>query len=95
MVIAACGPGQVALGSETLRHSVFGYYFHRALITEEADTDSDGAVSVRELAGYLTKNVDAWAMHYRGVHQRPTLLGREQGDFLLASTRPLSDCPRR
>ena len=88
MVIAACGPGQVALGSETLRHSVFGYYFHRALTTEEADTDGDGAVSVRELADYLTKNVDAWAMHFRGVHQRPVLLGREQGDFLLAATRP-------
>ena len=87
MVIAACEPGQVALGSETLRHSVFGYYFHRALTTEEADSDSDGAVSVRELAGYLTKNVDAWAMHYRGVHQSPVLLGRPQGDFALAAIR--------
>jgi hypothetical protein len=88
MVIAACGPGQAALGSETLRHSVFGYFFHRALTTEEADSDGDRAVSVRELAGYLTRNVDAWAAHYRGVHQSPVLLGRQQGDFLLAATRP-------
>ena len=87
MVIAACGPGQVALGSATLRHSVFGYYFHRALTTEEADSNGDGAVSVRELAGYLTRNVNAWAMHYRGVHQSPVLLGRQQGDFALAATR--------
>ena len=41
MVIAACGPGQAALGSESLRHSVFGYYFHRALTTDEADSNSD------------------------------------------------------
>ncbi len=88
MVIATCGPGQVVLGSETLRHSVFGYFFHRALTTEEADSDGDRAVSVRELASYLTRNVDAWAMHYRGVHQSPVLLGRQQGDFLLAATRP-------
>ncbi len=88
MVIAACGPGQFALGSETLRHSAFGYYFHRALTTEEADTGGDGVVSVRELAGYLAKNVNDWAMHYRGVHQKPALLGRVQGDFALASTRP-------
>ena len=78
MVIAACGPGQAALGSESLRHSVFGYYFHRALTTNEADTNSDGEVSVRELAAYLTRNVDAWAMHYRGLHQKPVLLGGEQ-----------------
>ena len=87
MVIAACGPGQVALGSASLRHSVFGYFFHRALTTDEADGDNDGAVSVRELAGYLTRNVDAWAIHYRRVHQSPVLLGRQQGDFVLAATR--------
>ena len=87
MVIAACGPGQIALGAETIRHSVFGFFFHRALTTDEADDDRDGTVSVRELAGYLGANVDDWAMHHRGLHQKPTLLGRPQGDFRLAATR--------
>jgi hypothetical protein len=87
IVIAACGPGQMALGSESLRHSVFGYFFHQGLTTREADVDGDGAVSVRELGGYLSRNVDAWAMHYRGVHQGPVLLGRPRGDFALAATR--------
>jgi hypothetical protein len=85
MVIAACGPGQVALGSEAKRHSVFGYYFHRGLTTLEADADGDLAVSVRDLGAYLAKNVDAWARRHRGAHQRPMLLGREQGDFVLAA----------
>jgi hypothetical protein len=87
IVIAACGPGQKALASESLRHSVFGYFFHRALTSREADGDGDGAVSVRELGGYLSRNVDAWAMHYRGVHQVPVLLGRPQGDFALVAAR--------
>ncbi len=87
MVITACTPGELALGSVALQHSVFGYYFHRGLTTQEADAGGDGTVSVRELADYLNKNVDAWAMHYRGQHQKPLLLGREHGDFQLASTR--------
>jgi hypothetical protein len=87
IVIAACGPGQKALASESLRHSVFGYFFHRALTSREADGDGNGAVSVRELGGYLSRTVDAWAMHYRGVHQVPVLLGRPQGDFALAAAR--------
>ncbi len=87
IVIAACGPGQIALRSDALRHSVFGYYFHRGLTTQEADADGDGAVSARELGGYLASHVDAWAMHYRGVHQVPVILGRQTGDFALAAAR--------
>lgn len=87
MVIAACGPGQITLGASTLQHSVFGYYFHRGLTTQEADGDGGGTITVRELAAYLTRNVDDWAVHHRGLHQNPVLLGRSRGDFPLAAVR--------
>src|SRR5262245_13652934 len=68
LVLTACSPGEAALSSETLRQSVFGYYLNQALTTTEADGNGDHLVSVQELADYLARNVDAWSLHYRGVH---------------------------
>jgi hypothetical protein len=84
LVLATCAPGQAALGSETLGHSVFGEFFLRGLTDPAADANRDRAVSVRELASFLGAKVNQWAQHYRDVQQRPVLLG-EGKDFLLAS----------
>ena len=50
----------------------------------DADTDHDHAISLRELAAYLTQRVDAWARQHRALRQRPMLVGSTDS-FLLAS----------
>jgi Carboxypeptidase regulatory-like domain len=88
-VLLACGPGEAALSSEALdRQSVFGHYFQRAFSDREADADADaGPLTVKELAAYLSHNVDHWARQHRGVRQRPFLIGKAQ-DFPLAPIYP-------
>ncbi len=93
LVIGSCAPGQVALGAEALGRSVFGHYFRLGLTDTEADLNHDRAVSVRELAGYLTRNVDLWAQHYRGIHQRPYLIGSGRDFPLVALTQRKSTWP--
>lgn len=87
LVLCACSPGQVALSSETLGRSVFGYYFEQA-IRGDADQYNahlleDGRITVQEAAKLISSRVDRWAMHNRSCRQTPILLG-EGEDFDLA-----------
>ena len=84
MVLAACSPGEVALWSEPLGQSVFGHYFLEAFHDQEADTDHDRAIWVKELASYVSTRVDSWARQHRGLRQRPVLIGSGK-DFRLAT----------
>lgn len=83
-LLTSCSPGEKALWSELLGHSVFGHFFVAGLNDPEADTDGDHAISLRELATYLTQHVDAWARQHRARRQRPMLLGAADS-FLLSS----------
>ncbi len=87
MVLLACSPGERALWSEPLGQSVFGHYVERAFADPDADTDQNRGLDVKELTSYLARNVDRWALQHRGVHQRPTLLGKAP-QFVLGSINP-------
>ncbi|HVS35601.1 MAG TPA: hypothetical protein VMS17_08465 [Gemmataceae bacterium] len=84
-VLCACSPGQTSLASEEMGHTVFVHYLIEGL-SGKAASSRDNPVTVRELAAYVTANVDAWAWHNRGVHQTPVFIGpAEGGDFPLTT----------
>jgi hypothetical protein len=90
-VLCACSPGQVALASEDLRRSVFGYYLEQGLSGRaegyNEQGSSNGRVSVRELATFVKARVDRWAeQNGEGCEQTPLLLaGPAAGDFPLVA----------
>jgi len=85
MVICACSPGEYALGSENLAggRSAFGYFFERALNSPVADKNRDNVIDVQELQEYVVRNVEDWALQYRGVSQVPDLRGAVKHNFPL------------
>lgn len=88
LVLVACSPGQYGLWSESTHESIFGHFFREAFADPQADViNRNGAISVRELAAYVTDKVDRWAIQYRGVRQQPYLAGKAE-DFELASLKP-------
>jgi hypothetical protein len=84
MVLVSCSPGQRSFGTETLGESAFNHFL-RAGLAGEADTSGNKRVSARELAEYLERMVDAWAVTNLGVHQKPVLL-TSGTDFDLIAT---------
>ncbi len=88
LVLCSCSPGQVALQSESLRRTLFGYYFEQAIRGTadgyNPDGIRDGRVTVREVARLLRARVDRWARHNHGKRQIPMLLGSAD-DFELAA----------
>jgi hypothetical protein len=86
-VLCACSPGQVSLTSEDLGQSVFGHFLYRGLCGEADGAGPTGKVdrrvSVRELAEYVTAEVDRWAQRQRQARQTPQLLNLGH-DFALA-----------
>ncbi|MGA8346282.1 MAG: hypothetical protein WB773_00550, partial [Isosphaeraceae bacterium] len=88
LVLVACSPGQYGLWSESTHESIFGHFFREAFADPQADViNRNGAISVRELAAYVTDKVDRWAIQYRGMRQQPYLAGKAE-DFELASLKP-------
>lgn len=89
LVLTACSPGQVALTSELLGHSVFGYYLRQGL-SGRADGSSpaggeNGRVSVEELHRFVRDHVDRWARLNQGLRQTPRLFGAGRSfDLVLA-----------
>src|SRR5207245_617452 len=88
-VLCACAGGQVALVSQELGMSVFGYYLCTGL-GGQADGwnpggQQDGLVSVEELAAFVTHRVDRWAQQNRGCRQTPVLVGKAQNFDLLVA----------
>jgi hypothetical protein len=87
-VLCACSPGQVALTSENLGRSVFGYYFDEALRGwadgYNPQDRSEGRVAVGELVEFVRRRVDRWAQRSRDTRQTPLLLGSGP-DFPLAA----------
>jgi hypothetical protein len=95
-VFCACSPGQVSLVSEDLHRSIFGYYLEQGL-RGRADNagptgKTDGRITVRELASYVTGRVDRWANANRGMRQTPLLLGAGD-DFELAIAEKTTEAP--
>ncbi len=87
-VLCACAPGQVALVSEDLGQSVFGYYLHAGLVGQAdgvTDGRPDGRVTVKELAQYVQEQVDRWAKTNRDTRQTPKLYPPDR-EFELVST---------
>jgi hypothetical protein len=83
--LCACSKGQVSLVSEQLGQSVFGYYLAEGMrgIADDAG-NRDHRVSVKELAKYVSGQVDFWALRNRATRQTPVLLGENNSDFELA-----------
>jgi hypothetical protein len=94
-VLCACSQGQVSLVAEELGHSVFAYFLCKGLRGqadgENARHSRDGRVSLSELAGYVTAQVEQWALRQRGVRQSPWLFGATD-DYPLVVADPSEVC---
>ena len=89
LVLAAASPGQIAWTAPGRRGSVFGHFFARGL-AGDADEDRSGDVSLAELAGYLSREVDGYSRQVWGTGQRPLVLG-PQGQELATGGKGLVD----
>lgn len=58
------------------RHSLFTYYFLKAL-QGEADADKDRRITVGEVGSYLKENVPYMARRLKNIEQTPVVTGRE------------------
>jgi hypothetical protein len=87
-ILCACSPGQVSLASEEMGQSVFVYYLMRGLLGKadgiRPNTRPDGIITVRELADYVTTQVDRWAWNNRGIRQTPVFINPRE-DFPLTA----------
>jgi hypothetical protein len=86
-ILCACSAEQSALGLGVARHSLFSFYLEQGLHGRADGWNdkqrSDGRVSMRELAAYVSARVDRWSLHCRGVRQTPMLLAGKVKDFPL------------
>jgi hypothetical protein len=79
-VINSTSAGEIGWASSRIRCSVFGHFLELGL-AGAADENGDGRVSLRELHGYLVKNVDGWARQHRAARQTPQLCASDADDF--------------
>ena len=99
LVLCSCSPGQVALSSEELNRTVFGYYLQEGLIgwadaLDGASTSpAQSQVTVKKLARFVQAHVDRWAQRNRNTRQTPVLYGTA-ADFLLVEATPAEHLPR-
>lgn len=76
VVFTASTGKQIASWYHKKQHGIFTYYFLQGL-RGKADTDKDGQISVRELKGYLVKNVKEQASLLYNREQIPEVMGNE------------------
>ncbi len=99
-VLCAAAPGQTALTSEELGHTVFAHYVQEGLLgAADGFLDRgqrDQRVTVRELAAFVAARVDRWADMNRAARQTPELFGSGK-DFDLVTysgqAAPVADTP--
>ena len=72
-VISASAPDQISSSSPDLKHGIFSYYLMRGM-EGEADSNSDGQITIAEMQGYLVKNVGRRAMGMNRT-QQPQVVG--------------------
>lgn len=88
LILTSAAPGQLALTSEDLTRSVFGFYMEDALRGWAAGYNRRGIrnnrVTVEDMANFVRARVDRWAVRNRGTRQTPILHG-EGPDFALTA----------
>lgn len=72
-VITSAGMDQVSVWYREKRHSLFTYYFLKA-IGGEADKDKDSRITLKEIKAYLDENVPYMSGRLRNVEQTPMVL---------------------
>ena len=89
LVFSACSSGQQPHESDELGQSVFGHYFHQALLghADGYGAGRDGRVSATELAAFVQARVERWTMHNRAASQTPKMHGNGD-DFTIVSVDP-------
>lgn len=82
-VLNAAGPGQVAWAAPELSGTAFGFFVAKGF--NGAAASGDNIVTLGELYGYVSRNVQAWALRHRASVQRPMLVPELQAgqDFAL------------
>lgn len=78
----ACSPGERAYEWPEKSSGVFSYYLIQGLRGEAADTKNQ--VTLRGLAGYVTRQVSEWSME-NGKQQVPWLVSEGAADIVLVS----------
>src|SRR5262249_27972810 len=87
-ILTSCAPGQGSLASEEPGHTVLAHYVIQGLAGGAdgfPNKDKDTRVTVRELVGYVTMQVDRWVFHNTGLRQTPEFFGSAP-DFELTGT---------
>ncbi|RIK86320.1 MAG: hypothetical protein DCC67_02905 [Planctomycetota bacterium] len=84
-VLAAASGLETAAAAPEIGATTFGHFVLRGLRGQaDREGDADGVVTLAELERYVAGHVDAWSARYRGVRQRPKLLGGDAGELRLA-----------
>ncbi|MEO1498414.1 MAG: vWA domain-containing protein [Planctomycetota bacterium] len=92
LVIAAASGLQTRLAHPATACSPFAHYASAGL-RGGADEDNDSAIAASELAAYLRREVNAWALRHAGRAQTPALMGRKDVDLLVAEVADFVDPP--
>lgn len=94
VILSAASGLQQAVAGPELSGTPFGYFAARGLRGDaDAEGDANEIVSMRELADYLAKHVDAWTSRRRGMRQRPRCLMGGDLDIELADVAGRAEIP--
>ena len=72
-VLTASSQNQLSWESPTLGHGIFTYYVIRGIAEKEADYNSDGYITVREIFKYAEINTEYYVAHATGYEQNPEI----------------------
>lgn len=75
-LFTSSGPEEISSWYPEKRHSLFTYYFLKAL-QGEGDKNKDKAITLGELKEYVSENVSYWAQRLYNRKQTPTFRGDE------------------
>lgn len=85
IILAACGPNELALELNDMDNGLFTHYILAGL-RGEADWNEDGRISLNELFEYVQKNVQT-VSQAAGSMMTPTLKGQLSGSIYLSDFR--------
>ena len=81
VLLTSCASGEVSWEEERFEHGVFMHYVLEGL-GGKADADSDGRLSLNELAKYTARQTKSFVLKEKSVTQRPYLRNEGEADLL-------------
>lgn len=84
-MLAATQAEQAAYELPSLEHGLFSYLLLKGIKEQLADLDADGHITFRELARYITSQVEEWVLQHP-IEQQPVFASSLNKDITLCDT---------